>query len=49
MDEAVIAAYIQDSVPPQASYEERPGLWVEGNQWPIQSETIDFNLSSAAS
>jgi len=46
MDEAVIAAYIQDSVPPQASYEERPGLWVEGNQWPIQSETINFNLSS---
>ena len=47
MDEAAIAAYIQDSVPPQASYEERPGLWVEGNQWPIQSQTIDFNLSSS--
>lgn len=45
MDEAVIAAYIQDAVPPQATYEQRPGLWVEGNQWPLQSQTIDFNLS----
>ena len=46
MDEPIIAAYIQDAVPPKAFYQERPGLWVEGNQWPPQSHQIDFNLST---
>jgi putative CocE/NonD family hydrolase len=46
MSEPTIAAYIQDSVPPQAAYDQRPGLWVEGDQWPLQNQKMDFNLSS---
>ena len=45
MSEPTIAAYIQDAVPPQAAYDQRPGLWVEGNQWPLQDQKMDFNLS----
>ena len=47
MAEPTIAAYIQDGVPPQASYDVRPGIWVEGSQWPIQTSRIDLQLSSS--
>jgi len=45
MAEPTIAAYIQDGVAPQAAYDERPGIWVEGNEWPIQKSSLNFNLS----
>ena len=47
MAEPTIAAYIQDGVPPQAAYDVRPGVWVEGNQWPIQKNSIHLQLSSS--
>ena len=47
MTEPTIAAYIQDSVPPQAAYDERPGLWVEGDQWPIQTHSINLQPSES--
>ena len=47
MAEPSIVAYIQDSVPPQAAYDERPGIWVEGHQWPIQSGSLNFWLSDS--
>ena len=46
MAEPTIAAYIQDGVAPQAAYDERPGMWVEGSQWPIQTSSINLQLSS---
>ncbi|MBB6121301.1 CocE/NonD family hydrolase [Nocardiopsis algeriensis] len=33
-DEAVLWAWMQDSVPPSTSYEERPGRWVREDSWP---------------
>ena len=47
MAEPTIAAYIQDGVPPQAAYDERPGIWVEGNQWPMQATTMQLSLSAS--
>ncbi|RSK32629.1 CocE/NonD family hydrolase [Bhargavaea beijingensis] len=34
MEEPLLRAYLQDSVPPQTSYDYRPGHWVAENQWP---------------
>ncbi len=34
MAEPMLRAYVQDSVPPQAHYAERPGRWVAEPQWP---------------
>lgn len=34
MDEPMLRAWMQDSVPPKASYEDRPGRWVAERQWP---------------
>ena len=34
MDEPVFRAWMQDSVPPQAQYELRPGRWVAEAAWP---------------
>ncbi|HEY7595659.1 MAG TPA: CocE/NonD family hydrolase [Actinophytocola sp.] len=33
-DEPVLRAWMQDSVPPSTSYEERPGRWVGERSWP---------------
>ena len=45
MAEPTIAAYIQDGVAPQASYDARPGIWVEGDQWPLQATCMEFKLT----
>lgn len=34
MDEPMLRTWIQDSVPPQVYYEERPGRWVAEPSWP---------------
>lgn len=34
MEEPMLRAWIQDSVPPQPRYEERPGRWVAETAWP---------------
>jgi len=34
MDEPMVRAYMQDSVPPTTSYEHRPGRWVAEPSWP---------------
>ncbi|SMQ14655.1 hypothetical protein SAMN06272771_0959 [Streptomyces sp. Ag82_O1-12] len=42
MDGPMLLAWMQDSVPPSTSYEERPGRWVGEPDWPsphIRSET----------
>lgn len=46
MDEAMVAAYLQDSVPPQAHYDERPGRWLEAQQWPMQAATQSWHLTA---
>jgi putative CocE/NonD family hydrolase len=46
MEEPMVRAWMQDSVPPSASYEDRPGHWVGEPGWPspnIEDET--FTLS----
>ncbi|WP_207816001.1 CocE/NonD family hydrolase [Pseudomonas sp. BNK-6] len=46
MDEPACTFYLQDAVPPKASYAERPGVWVQTAGWPdpqIQWQT--FSLS----
>ncbi|MGE0119941.1 MAG: CocE/NonD family hydrolase [Dongiaceae bacterium] len=34
MDEPMLRVWMQDSVPPAASYPERPGRWVAEDRWP---------------
>lgn len=34
MDEPMLRVWMQDSISPSASYENRPGRWVAENQWP---------------
>ena len=34
MDEPVLRVWMQDTVPPQARYDERPGRWVAEDRWP---------------
>ncbi|WP_346798618.1 CocE/NonD family hydrolase [Halomonas sp. Bachu 37] len=34
MDEPSVRAWLQDSVPPEASYDERPGRWISEPHWP---------------
>ena len=34
MDEPLLRAWVQDSVPPMTCYTERPGRWVAEDQWP---------------
>ncbi|HCH24064.1 MAG TPA: peptidase S15 [Oceanospirillaceae bacterium] len=46
MAEPAIAAYLQDSVAPQAHYAERPGIWLEGAQWPLQGHRQSFLLQA---
>jgi predicted acyl esterase len=35
MEEPAVRAWIQDPVPPQRHYKERPGRWVAEDNWPI--------------
>lgn len=39
MDEPPLRAWIQDPVPPQTHYKERPGRWVAEERWPIRGAT----------
>lgn len=54
MDEPACIFYLQDAVPPKASYAERPGVWVQTAGWPdpqIQWQTFslsDSGLSAGA-
>ena len=34
MEEPLLRAWVQESVPPQTCYRERPGYWVGEDQWP---------------
>ncbi|MFP7493146.1 CocE/NonD family hydrolase [Terribacillus saccharophilus] len=34
MEEPMLRAWMQESVPPEVEYEERPGRWVAETQWP---------------
>ncbi len=46
MDEPTVAAYLQDPVPPQAHYDQRPGQWLAAQQWPMQPATQGFCLTA---
>lgn len=35
-DEPMLLSYLQDAVPPRASYDERPGTWLADQQWPSE-------------
>jgi putative CocE/NonD family hydrolase len=37
MEEPLIRVWMQDSVPPDTSYEKRPGRWVAENSWPSKN------------
>jgi len=42
MDEPILRAWMQESMPPQTHYEHRPGRWVAEPTWPAPSEHIQF-------
>jgi uncharacterized protein len=47
MDEPMLRAWMQDHVPPQADYPERPGRWVAENEWPSPNiAPVEFWLKS---
>jgi uncharacterized protein len=39
-EEPMLLSYLQDAVPPRASYDERPGRWLADQQWP--SEQVEM-------
>ncbi|NNF80685.1 MAG: CocE/NonD family hydrolase [Rhizobiales bacterium] len=39
-DDPAMRTYIQDSLPPQTMYKERPGRWVEDNGWPGSNAAV---------
>ncbi|UPK75250.1 CocE/NonD family hydrolase [Nocardioidaceae bacterium SCSIO 66511] len=39
-DEPVLLSYLQDTVPPRASYDERPGRWLADQHWPSEHVTV---------
>ncbi|MGG3622124.1 CocE/NonD family hydrolase [Bacillus gobiensis] len=41
MDEPMLRAWMQDSVPPHTEYPERPGRWVAESQWPSPNVTLE--------
>jgi putative CocE/NonD family hydrolase len=46
MNEPMLRAYVQDSVPPSSHYDERPGRWVAEESWPsanIAAEPLYLN------
>ncbi|RXU61378.1 peptidase S15 [Pseudomonas protegens] len=48
MDEPACTFYLQDAVPPKASYAERPGVWVRTAGWPdpqIQWQSFSLSVS----
>ncbi len=46
MDEPALRVWMQDSVPPTTSYQERPGRWVAEERWPSSRiETRSFALT----
>src|SRR5690625_875925 len=48
-EEPMVRAWMQDSVPPSASYEDRPGRWVGERSWPAPDiEERSFTLSRYA-
>jgi predicted acyl esterase len=50
MDEPMLRAWIQESLPPADFYAERPGRWVAESGWPPPSvEGVSFSLSTAGS
>jgi uncharacterized protein len=47
MEEPMLRAWMQDHVPPQVDYEERPGRWVAENEWPSPNiEPAEFWLKA---
>ena len=47
MDEPMLRAYLQASVPPDTAYEERPGRWVGVPTWPSDDVLVrDWQLTS---
>lgn len=45
MDEPMLRAWLQDSVPPEHAYEDRPGRWIGEASWPSQNiETRRYPL-----
>lgn len=45
MDEPMLQAWMQDSVPPSTSYEDRPGRWVAEPRWPSpRLRTLRYTL-----
>jgi uncharacterized protein len=48
MDEPMLRAWMQDAVPPQTDYDERPGRWVAEPAWPpANPQTLDLALDAA--
>jgi putative CocE/NonD family hydrolase len=46
-DEPMLIAWLQDSVPPSARYEERPGRWIAESSWPPAAQrVVRFHLSA---
>ena len=46
MDEPIIRAWMQDSVPPQPQYDTRPGRWIAEESWPsprIETQRLHLN------
>ncbi|MFJ7934616.1 CocE/NonD family hydrolase [Sporosarcina sp. NPDC096371] len=47
MEEPMLRAWVQDSVPPKTDYTMRPGHWVAENEWPRQdNEQASYYLST---
>ena len=46
MDEPLYRVWMQESVPPQPQYEERPGRWVAESEWPSpRIEMLSYHLN----
>lgn len=46
MDEPKMTTYLQDAVPPQASYSERKGQWIAENDWTSNRTLVPFHLTA---
>lgn len=46
-EEPMLLSYLQDSVPPRASYSERPGRWLADQRWP--SEHVELRSARLTS
>lgn len=52
MDEPMLRAWMQESVPPRTCYDARPGRWVGEAQWPsprIRNQTLFLNADGSLS